>query len=291
MCATRRNPSAAAWIRRAHGSMVHAGPVSDVLPDELLDLAIEIAREVAGRLRTEVRHDHRNIETKSSITDMVTATDRAVEELIRTRLLAARPDDGFIGEEGADRVGTSGVTWIVDPIDGTTNFVYGLRGFNTSIAAQLDGVTIAGVVVDPLLDEYFTATIGGGAHCNGDRISCSTQTDLALSLVATGFSYDPARRTAQAEVVSSLIGEVRDIRRLGAAALDLCMVAAGRVDAYFESGLKVWDRAAGELIAREAGALVGGIDGSEPSETFMLAAPPGLFRPLQQRLHGLNAAG
>lgn len=271
--------------------MDHAGLVSDDLPNDLLDLAVEVAREVAARLRTAVLQDHRDIDTKSSVTDLVTATDRAIEELIRARLLDARPDDGFIGEEGADCAGTSGVTWVVDPIDGTTNFVYGLRGFNTSIAAQRDGETIAGVVVDPLLEEYFTATVGGGAYCNDEPISCSSQTEMALSLVATGFSYDPARRVAQSQVVTSLIGEVRDIRRLGAAALDLCMVAAGRVDAYFESGLKLWDRAAGTLIAREAGALVGGIDGSEPSETFVLAAPPGLFEPLQERLEALDAAG
>lgn len=181
--------------------------------------------------------------------------------------------------------------WVIDPIDGTTNFFYGLPGFNTSIAARLDGTVVAGVVVDPMRHEMFTATRGGGAHCDDIPIHCTAQTDLGLSLIGTGFSYRSARRIAQAQVLTGLIGEVRDIRRLGAAALDLCAVAAGRLDGYYESGLKPWDHAAGALIASEAGALVAGPKGSEPSEALTVAAAPGIFDPLMARLTALGAAG
>lgn len=271
--------------------MVHAGTVDhrSPTPTDLAGLATEVAREAAEMARTALREARHLVETKSTATDMVTATDRAIEAHILERLLNARPDDGFLGEESSERSGTSGIRWIVDPIDGTTNFFYGLPGFNTSIAAERDGEIIAGVVVDPVRDELFSATLGGGATCNGVPIRCTDATTAALALVVTGFSYRIDRRRAQARVVADLIGEVRDIRRLGAAALDLCMVAAGRVDAYFESGLQPWDRAAGVLIAREAGARVEDLHGGDPSSTFVLASSPGVFDELAATLRRLDA--
>lgn len=258
---------------------------------ELLELAKRAAVEAAGYVRKAMSEPHLNTATKSSATDMVTESDRIVEQLIVETLLTSRPGDGILGEEGAQVDTSSGVTWIIDPIDGTTNFTYGLPGFNTSIAASVNGEVTVGVVVDPLRHELFTAVRGEGAWCNDEPIHCTDQDDLALSLVGTGFSYDAARRTAQAETVAGLIGDVRDIRRLGAAALDLCMVGAGRVDAYFESGLHPWDLSAGALIASEAGAQVAGLDDPSPSHKFVIAAAPGIFGALQSRLRALDAAG
>ena len=260
-------------------------------PQELLDLAKRVAALAAGYVRKAVTDLDHHAETKSSRTDLVTEADRIVEQLIVEALLTERPGDGVLGEEGSDYAGTSGVVWVIDPIDGTTNFFYGLTGFNTSIAARVDGTVVAGVVVDPSRHEMFTATLGGGAHCNDTPIHCTTQTDLGLSLIGTGFSYQSARRTAQAQVLTGLIGEVRDIRRIGAAALDLCLVATGRLDGYYESGLKPWDHAAGALIASEAGAHVAGPSGDGPSEALMVAAAPGIFDPLMARLAALGAAG
>lgn len=246
-------------------------------PSSLCQLATEVAHHAATMTRAALLQSRLAFDTKSTQTDLVTETDRAVEAAIVARLLDARPNDGVLGEEGADRAGTSGVRWIIDPIDGTTNFFYGLPGFNTSIAAEVDGTVVAGVVIDPVRDEVFAATLHGGASCNGTPIKCRATHDVALSLVVTGFAYDAERRRAQAEVVAGLIGDVRDIRRLGAAALDLCTVAAGRADAYFESGLQPWDRAAGVLIASEAGLRVEDLHGGKPSEAFVLAATPGIF--------------
>ena len=192
---------------------------------------------------------------------MVTEMDRASERLLVDGILGARPDDGVLGEEGTDQAGTSGVRWILDPLDGTTNYLYGHAGFAVSIGVQIDGVSVAGVVHDPLHGEVFTATLGGGAQRNGRPISVSEESQLGNALVATGFSYEPSRRLLQAQVLAQVIPHVRDIRRMGAAAVDLCSVACGRVDAYYERGLHPWDHAAGALIAREAGALVGHLHG------------------------------
>ena len=257
-------------------------------PRALVRLATEAAREAATFVRAAVRADEHITSSKSSKTDLVTETDRATERLIVERLLRERPEDGILGEEGGGSPGTSGVTWVIDPIDGTTNFVYGLPGFNTSIAASLDGEVVAGVVVDPLRDELFSATLGGGAACNDEPIACRPLADLSHTLIATGFSYLPERRVAQADVVHGLIGEVRDIRRLGAAALDLCYVAAGRVDGYFESGLQPWDLAAGGLIAREAGARVEGLRGAPAGNAMTVAAGPGIFDQLVARVAALE---
>ncbi len=222
--------------------------------------------------------------TKSTLTDLVTVFDKAAETTIVEGLAAARPLDAIVGEEGTDRPGTSGVSWYVDPIDGTTNFVYGLPLWSTSIAAaDADGMLV-GVVYAPAIGELFAATRGGGATLGGGPIRCSDRDELALALVATGFAYAATRRREQAVIVTELIDAVRDIRRLGSAALDLCYVASGRYDAYFETGLNSWDAAAGELIAREAGCRTGDHHGGPPQPGELLVATPAIFGELQARL-------
>jgi myo-inositol-1(or 4)-monophosphatase len=228
------------------------------------------------------------IDTKSSAVDLVTVMDRTSERYIVEGIRACRPHDGFLGEEGSDEPGTSGVRWLIDPIDGTTNYVYGQPAFAVSIAAQLDGDTIVGVVNDCLMHDQYVASRGNGASRNGRPISVSDRAELATSLVATGFSYSPERRGRQGEVVAKLLPHIRDIRRRGSAALDLCFVACGRVDAYFELGLGPWDMAAGELIAREAGARTADLAGGPPGFT-VVAATPAIFEPLLTRLRDFGA--
>jgi myo-inositol-1(or 4)-monophosphatase len=245
-------------------------------PAELVALARRLAVE-AGTLAREGRdqglHD---VSTKTSATDMVTEYDRQSEALIVAGLLAARPDDAIAGEEGANRPGTSGVQWLIDPIDGTTNFLYGLPGYAVSIAALDGDGLLAGVVHVPALGETFHAGRGGGAFLDDRPIRCSAGTVLATALVATGFSYNPALRVRQTSALTEVIGRIRDIRRFGAAAVDLCHVACGRVDAYYERGLGPWDLAAGELIAREAGAIVTDFHGAAPEPGSVVAAAPGV---------------
>lgn len=258
-------------------------------PVELLALAEPLAHEVGDRLRASLAGDGPAVSAKSTPTDLVSELDLWAERHLVERLLAARPDDGVQGEEGADRSGTSGVTWCIDPIDGTINFLHHLPGFNVSVAALVDGQAVAGVVVAPLTGETFTAVRGRGAHVDGTPLCCSSPPSLARSVVGTGFAYDPARRTRQAEVVAQVIGRIADIRRLGAAATDLCLVAAGRLDAYWEVGLNPWDHAAGGLIAEEAGARVGAISGGPASATSVLAAPPELWDDLAALLLAAGA--
>lgn len=256
----------------------------------LLDLATTLGRDAAALLVDGLSRVRASIETKSTATDLVTEMDQASERLLVEGILAARPDDGILGEEGTDRVGSSGLRWVLDPLDGTTNYVYGHAGFAVSIAVEAyepgsgSGALLVGVVVDPLHGDVFTATRGGGARRNGEPIRCSSETDLARCLVATGFGYDPDRRRRQAQVLTDVLPRVRDIRRMGAAAVDLCSVACGRVDAYFERGLAPWDYSAGALVAAEAGALVGDLDGGRASTDFTVAAPPAVFAALQSLL-------
>ncbi|MGI9052342.1 MAG: inositol monophosphatase family protein [Ilumatobacteraceae bacterium] len=254
-------------------------PVDAVL-DDLLSLACAVAVE-AGDLALAARHGEEltgaDASTKSTATDLVTVHDRAAERVVVEGILAARPNDAIVGEEGTDRRGTSGVSWYVDPIDGTTNFVYDLPAWVTSVAAGDESGMLVGAVYVPPMGELFAAARGCGATLDGAPIRCSEQTNVALALVATGFSYDPARRRRQAGVVEHLIASVRDIRRGGSAALDLCSVAAGRVDAYFEQGLNRWDMAAGELIAREAGCRTGDHRGGPVATDDLLVAAPGIF--------------
>ena len=232
---------------------------------ELRELATEIAEE-AGRLaRTRRQEGVRLAATKSSLADIVTEADREVEALIRARLRAARADDGFLGEESGAEVGSSGITWVVDPIDGTVNYAYGIPAYNVSIAAvrgEPDPATweaLAGAVNAPALGETFTAARGHGAWVNGSRLAVTAATP-AGALLATGFGYDPATHEGDIATVARVMPMARDIRRMGAAALDLAFVAAGRLDGYFERGLRPWDFAAGALLVEEAGGVVSRID-------------------------------
>ena len=258
---------------------------------ELLDLATSIADDAAALLVEGLAHSRALVETKTTGTDMVTEMDRASEALILGRILDARPDDAVLGEEGTDRSGSSGVRWIIDPIDGTTNYLYGHAGFAVSIAAEVHGIVAAGVVHDPLHGDVFTATLGGGARRNGIAITCSAETRLSHALVGTGFGYDADRRARQATVLTRVLPNIRDIRRMGAASVDLCSVACGRVDAYFEKGLQPWDHAAGALVATEAGAIVRDLDGGPPTDDFCIAAPPALFTALRDLLDDSGARG
>jgi myo-inositol-1(or 4)-monophosphatase len=218
---------------------------------DLLDIAVECAR-TAGALLLERFGSERVLATKSTTTDLVSAADLAAEEAIRGILARRVPDDAIMGEEGDDTPGTSGRRWVVDPLDGTVNYLYGLPQWCVSIACE----GVAAAVYDPTRDELFTATASGPAECNGIGLRPSPPDDLAHALVATGFGYDSYRRALQADVVSKVIPAARDIRRGGSAALDLAWTAAGRLDAYYERGVNLWDVAAGELICERAGLTV-----------------------------------
>jgi fructose-1,6-bisphosphatase/inositol monophosphatase family enzyme len=243
------------------------------------------------------------VETKSSPTDVVTEMDRRSEALITSRIRAHRPGDAVLGEEGGQTAGGPAgderdgglpgrVRWIVDPLDGTVNYLYGLFDWAVSIAAELDGTVVAGVVEVPRRGETFTAVAGQGAwlHQGEARVAlhCTSGVPLGQALVGTGFGYDSGRRRVQGEVIAALLPYVRDIRRGGSAAVDLCSVAAGRLDAFFERGLNYWDFAAGGLIAREAGAAVGGLAGRTESTSMTVAAGPGLYQELDTFLTNLN---
>ncbi len=249
-------------------------------PVALRDLAVAVATDAAGRVAARAGAPDLRVDTKTTLTDPVTEVDREVEALVVAELLTARPDDGVIGEEGSNRPGTSGVRWVIDPIDGTVDFIYGIPGCNVSVAAEVDGTVVAGAVVDPLHGDTFAAARGHGATRNGAPLRCSAVTDPALALVGTGFAYDPTERARQAAVAAHVLPRIRDIRRIGAAAIDLCWVACGRLDAYYERNLSPWDWAAGAIVAAEAGAVVAGLGGRAlpgdlPAAT-VVAANPGL---------------
>jgi myo-inositol-1(or 4)-monophosphatase len=250
----------------------------------LAELAAVAARRAGTLLLEGLSETRTTVQTKSSATDMVSEMDRAAEAAIRDELLGARPDDAVLGEEGGEAAGKSGVRWIVDPLDGTTNYLYRFPAWSVSVAAEVDGTVQAGVVYDAQRDELFRAIKGAGATLNGVALQVSGAATLATALVATGFGYAAARRRVQAAWVAHLLPCVRDIRRAGSAALDLSWVAAGRVDAYYEQGTHIWDYAAGALIAGEAGAWVGGFDGGPPSTDGLVAAPPHLAEPLRDLL-------
>jgi myo-inositol-1(or 4)-monophosphatase len=284
--------------------MEHLHNTVSAEPAALLDLALSVVRPAAELARSMRRAGVSGVTTKSTDTDVVTAADQAVERGIRAALAEARPGDRVLGEEfGSDPgpgPGTGSgpaVRWILDPIDGTVNYLYDLPQYAVSLAAEVAGTVVAGVVCNAATGDEWTATLGGGAYATGAggsgaarRLSGSAQTRLGQALVGTGFAYDPARRGHQAAVVAGLITRIRDIRRFGAAAIDLCLVAEGRLDAYYERGLNEWDHAAGGLIAREAGVLVTGLGGAPADSTFVLAAPPALHPQLDERLGGLDAA-
>jgi myo-inositol-1(or 4)-monophosphatase len=288
---------------------------------ELLVIAVGAALE-AGQLLASKEGRVEVAATKSSPTDVVTEMDGRAEELIRARILVARPDDAILGEEGGqvDGAADAPARWVVDPLDGTVNYLYGLHDWAVSIAAEVDhgaaggGVgreIIAGAVYVPMRGELFTAVRGEGAWLESTRgsgtsggpgesvipdstferipLRCRPGVPLDQALVATGFGYRAQRRTVQGEVVAALLPRIRDIRRNGVASVDLCAVAAGRLDGYYERGLNYWDYAAGALIAEEAGAVVGDSRGGPPSTSMTVAAGPGLFGPLRDALAELDA--
>jgi myo-inositol-1(or 4)-monophosphatase len=258
--------------------------------DELLALAERLAREAGDLLLAGIDGLRVDVSTKTSGTDMVSEMDRASEIHIVEGILAARPDDSILGEETGGRQGTSGVRWVIDPLDGTTNYLYRHPVWAVSIGVEVDGAAVAGVVAAPGLHEVFTAVRGGGARLNGDPIAVSGATDLASALVGTGFGYSARRRGRQAAVLPHLLPVVRDIRRYGVAALDLCWVACGRLDGYFEAGGQPWDVAAGLLIAAEAGAAVSGLDGGPVAPESVMVAAPGVAAALFELLIGAGAA-
>lgn len=281
--------------------------MSDNRPERLRLLAEQLASEAAEfvrRRRPQIIGDTgpggASVRTKSSPTDPVTLADTETEQLLRDRLARLRPGESVLGEEGGRTNSGDAVRWVLDPIDGTVNFLYGIPSYAVSIAAQVDGVSVAGAVADVAGGRVYSAALGLGAHvrADGERkpLTCNRVTDLSLALLGTGFGYAKERRAAQAALLARMLPEVRDVRRMGSAALDLCMVAAGRLDAYYEHGLQVWDWAAGALIAAEAGALVmlPASEGSGDRADLLLAAAPGVGGSLVEALErngGLPSLG
>jgi myo-inositol-1(or 4)-monophosphatase len=273
-------------------------------PADLRRIAEDIVTEAAAHLGELPRPwDERGdadvatagVATKSTPTDVVTASDHAVESLIRERLGVLRPGDVVVGEEHGSTAGESRTVWLVDPIDGTVNFLYGMPWYAISVAAVRDGVSVAGAVIEPASGRLWSAAAGAGATCDGRPLRVSGATDVSLSLLATGFSYRPERRERQVRMIGAMLPHVRDVRRAGAASLDLCAVAAGWADAYLEHGCNWWDWAAGALIAEEAGALVRtpGPTGSVPPDDglgadALFAATPAIAEELAAlaRAHG-----
>lgn len=256
----------------------------DPLLGELAGVALEAATAAASVLTASVGRRLHHVDTKSSGTDMVSEVDRGAEAAVSAVLGRLRPDDGLLAEEGTSRDGSTGVRWVVDPLDGTTNYLFGIPQFCVSIAAEVAGEPVVGIVVDPSRDETWTAVADRQSRCNG--VPCHVadgRSTLPSALVSTGFGYAAARRAWQAGVAAAIIPQVRDLRRFGSAALDLCWVAGGRVDAYYEWGLNPWDLSAGRIICTQAGGRVGILEGRT-----IVASVPALFDPLVALL---DAAG
>jgi myo-inositol-1(or 4)-monophosphatase len=287
--------------------LLPGGLVTSAEPDDLLALAVAVATE-AGELLAGQHGRPAVVGTKSSPTDVVTEMDQAAEHLIRTRIQAERPADAILGEEGGQTGGDAPVRWIVDPLDGTVNYLYGLPDWAVSIAAEVRGQVIAGVVCVPRRRALFGAVAGGGAWrapiagsgtsydnktpdapAARQPLACNAGAGLSRALIATGFGYERGRRVGQGRVLSAVLPRVRDIRRNGACSVDLCLLAAGNVDGYYERGVQYWDIAAGTLIAREAGAVVGGLAGKPAGPEMTIGAGPGLFAELHDLLLGLDA--
>ncbi|MFC0360350.1 inositol monophosphatase family protein [Kytococcus schroeteri] len=266
-------------------------------------LAARLAREAGERLLAGRPDTVEVADTKSSATDVVTAADRASEQWLREQLAAARPDDAVLGEEyGAEgAAGASGLTWVVDPVDGTVNYLYGLPAWGVSVACVVGDPrtpgawrTVAGAVGAPVWGELFHAGLGQGAVLQGPdgrerSLAVTSLEDPGRALVGTGFGYDAGRRREQGRVAAALLPQVRDLRRMGSAALDLCCVAAGRLDAYYEKGTQVWDHAAGVLVVSEAGGVVGGLGGAPLGDPVVVAGGPSVGRWLHDELVRLEA--
>lgn len=259
-------------------------PETSPLSAELLALAHDVAGQAAQLLMA--RPSHFDLTEKSTAIDFATQMDEKAEALIVETILRARPDDGIVAEEGAARVSKSGITWVIDPLDGTVNYFYGLPGWNVSIAARDEAGSLVGVVAAPTINSLWHAVRGEGAFHNGEKIRSTSSVSLDRALLGTGFAYDVADRTEQIAMVASLLPRVRDIRRMGSAAVDLCHVGMGALDGYFERGLKEWDWAAGALVATEAGAQVAHL--GDGARKLTVAAGVGLFDELQAALAGVE---
>jgi myo-inositol-1(or 4)-monophosphatase len=262
----------------AHRGSVLAGSRPE--GEALLEVAHEAARAAAAELMARFGRRAEMVESKSTPTDLVSDADLAAERAIRSVLGRLRPDDAILGEEqGA--TGEAELRWLVDPLDGTVNFLFGIPAFAVSVACEDASETLAGVVLDPVRDECFAATVDGPATLNGRPVRASQRGELASAMVATGFAYDAAVRARQAVVLARVLPRVRDIRRVGAAALDLAWAACGRFDAYYERGIHRWDVAAGALVAQRAGLQVRRLPGSEADPDGLVAAPAALIEELQ----------
>ncbi|MCF6386228.1 inositol monophosphatase [Mycobacterium sp. MBM] len=267
-------------------------------PQTLRAVSEQLATEAAAFVRTRRAEvfgvagvaQSGSVHTKSTPTDPVTVVDTQTERLLRERLAVLRPGDHVLGEEegGSGRAGIGQPVWVIDPIDGTVNFVYGIEAYAVSVGVQIDGVSVAGAVVNVPTGELYSAALGGGATVTRDGVSsslrCNTIDDLSLALLGTGFSYAAEQRARQAAVLAALLPDVRDVRRIGSCALDLCMVAAGRLDAYFEDDVHVWDWAAGALIAAEAGAVLRLPAATGAAPQVLVAAAPGVAAALDEAL-------
>jgi myo-inositol-1(or 4)-monophosphatase len=261
------------------GRSLHFRAVS---ADGLLELALGAARDAGALLLERFGGPASGVESKSSTTDMVSDADRAAERLLLDRITRARPDDGVLGEEGADVEGTSGLTWVVDPLDGATNYLFGYPVWSVSVACEdADGGVVA-VVHDPTRGETFAAERGAGATLNGRPVHARAPRGLDRALIGTGFAYDPGDRGLQARVLTDLLPRVRDIRRGGSAALDLAWVACGRLDGFYEWGIKHWDRAAGMLLVAEAGGRVSVFEPGGGLEPCVVAAAADAHDPLRE---------
>lgn len=265
------------------------------LRTELHALARTVADEGARMAREMREAGYAIADRKTSVADIVTEADRAVETAIRDAIAEARPQDGFFGEETDEAASASGLTWVVDPIDGTVNYAYGQPAWAVSVAVgegdpeSATWTGLAGVVVNPVSGETWEGWLGGGSRVNGRTLHITKDVDLPRTLLGTGFGYRAERRLEQGKVIAQILGVVRDIRRVGAASLDICSVAAQRLDAYFETGLHPWDQAAGTIVAREAGAYVSGLGGEAEGEAFYLACNPVIAGPLEEALLAAGA--
>lgn len=270
----------------------HASSIAPELPQQLAELAGRLAREVGAEIMRRRRIGVDIAATKSSINDVVTEADGAAEQMLADALAVARPEDGLVGEEGGSRPAPSGITWVVDPIDGTVNYLYGIPLYAVSVAATVpdenafaDGRrAIAGAIYLPELDELYDAWLDGGARRNGEPIQVADEVPLETALIGTGFGYTRERRLEQASILTGLLPDVRDIRRTGSAAYDLCLVASGKFNALYERGLQPWDYAAGALIVTEAGGALLGHADTPPGEPLLVAGAPKLTAALRARV-------
>lgn len=250
--------------------------------DELLEVGLAAAQAGAEELLSRFGGRQRALSSKSTPTDPVSEADLAAERAIRAVLSERRPDDGVLGEEGGEDTGASGLRWVIDPLDGTVNYLFGVPQWAVSVACEaVGGEGRIGVVLDPARGETWTVVAGGPPRLDGEPVEGSRREDLAHALVATGFGYDPEVRRVQGETVAALLPRVRDVRRLGSASLDLAWTAAGRFDAYYERGVKAWDIAAGRLMCRQAGLAVEALAPAPPQEAGVLVAAPALIDELR----------